>query len=266
VKYFRLLSIVGPRILWDFLFYINRYARHPERYPLEKRYKKVRALFQCIVKHLRLDISLQGLESLRELEKGDKCYLIVANHLSDLDPIFIVAYCEKPVSFVAKAETKKMPFIGKAVKAVDGVFMDRKDLRQSYEVLSLVQKRLESGYCSYLIFPEGTRNKQPAETPVAPYHPGSFHLAMAHDLPILPMALYGTFRGFKPHPDYRRLPIEWDLGKPLEKADYADFSTGDIAKKVHDWTDAKVALYKALDKDYFEKCYQKIPLKKGPVR
>lgn len=252
--------------MWDYTFYIWRYARHPEKTPLEKRYRRVRGLIVYVLDHFRLDWKVEDVEKLRALEKSDTKFLLVSNHLSDLDPLAIVYLCEKPISFVAKKETRKMPFIGTAVKAIDGLFMDRADLRQSFEVIQTVEERLHNGYCSYMIFPEGTRNRQPETTPVANFHAGSFKAAMAPSVPILPMAEYGTFRPFHSKPDYRRNPLEVTFYDPLMPADYQGLSSGELAQQVHDLLDQKVVLFKAEDKDFFDKGYEKVPLHKGPLR
>ena len=123
LKYPRVLFFCGFRLLWDYTFYLWRYARHPERTSIEARYARVRKLIHYILDHFRIDWKVEGIENLQALEKNNQCYLLVANHVSDLDPLAIVYLSEKPISFVAKKETRKMPFIGTAVKALDGYFM-----------------------------------------------------------------------------------------------------------------------------------------------
>ena len=145
LKYLRLVFTAGLRILWDWLFYILRYAKHPERYPLEKRYAKVHKLIVYVVDCYRVDFKVKGLEHLRRLEASDKPYLMCANHESNMDPIVMLYFCEKPISFVAKKETEKFPFVGKIIKSIDGLFMDRDDLRQSLRVMIELGKRLENG-------------------------------------------------------------------------------------------------------------------------
>ena len=121
-KYPRVLLLAGPRLLWDYTFYLWRYARHPERTPIERRYAVARRLVLFILKRFRVDWKVEGIDYIRELEAKNQCYLLTPNHMSDLDPLAILCLSEKPISFVAKKETRKMPFIGTAVKALDGYF------------------------------------------------------------------------------------------------------------------------------------------------
>jgi 1-acyl-sn-glycerol-3-phosphate acyltransferase len=264
-KYLRLVTQCGWKILWDFLFYIDRYARHPEKYPLEKRYAKVRSIIRFVLDHYRIDWKVEGLDYLRELEKNDQLYVVVGNHLSDFDPLGYIYWSEKPISFVCKKEIAKFPFIGNAVRACDGVFMDREDLRQELKVMIEVRNRLRAHKCSYMIFPEGTRNKKP-ETPMAPFKPGSFKLVTTTGIPLLPFSEFGTFRVFPKKPDYKRLPIEMTFYKPITKEEFADGDTVKLSNRVENFLRPEVERLRAEDKEFFDKGYQNIPMRKGPVR
>jgi 1-acyl-sn-glycerol-3-phosphate acyltransferase len=262
LKYPRLVLTVGPRILWDYLFFIWRYARHPEKYPLEKRYKKVRSLIVFVSKHFRLDWKIEGFEGIEELQRKKQKFLLVADHLSYYDPLAIVALCEEPISFVAKKEARKMPFIGTAIKAVDGIFLDREDLRQSLTAMRLVEKRLSEGYCSYMIFPEGTRNRHP-ENGIAPFHPGTFKAAVTTGVPMVVCTIYGTPYVFAKKPDYKRLPLEFTFLAPM---DVKGGQTTEIAPRIEALVANQYAIDEALSKDFFARGLEKVPLRKGKVR
>jgi 1-acyl-sn-glycerol-3-phosphate acyltransferase len=266
MKYPRVLLKCGFHLLKEFLFYVIPYARHPERYPLDDRYRRVRSLIVYVFDHFRVDSKIEGIENLRALEKNGQSFLLTCNHESDFDALAIIYYCEKPLSVIAKKETRGYPFIGTAIKAIDGLFMDRSDLRQSFEVIKTAQERIAKGYCSYLIFPEGTRNKEPVITPVAPYHPGSFKTATTPKCPILPVSMYGAFRMFKSHPDYKRNPLEISFMPSLSFTDYQGLTTQALATKVYEMTEKANEQQKKEDRSFFKHGYQKIPLKKGPVR
>jgi len=266
LKYPRVLFFCGFRLLWDYTFYLWRYARHPERTPIEVRYARTRKLVHYILDRFRIDWKVDGIENLRALEKNNQTYLLVANHMSDLDPLAVVYLSEKPISFVAKKETRKMPFIGAAVKALDGYFMDRSDLRQSFGVIHRVEERLKAGYCSYMIFPEGTRNKEPETTGVAPFHPGSFKAGMNSGVPILPLALYGSFRPFHSHPDYQRNPLEFTFFPALTREEYGNLPSTEVASKAQALVSHQVAVDKELDKTFLAEGKERIPLRKGAVR
>jgi 1-acyl-sn-glycerol-3-phosphate acyltransferase len=259
-KYIRLVAKCGWRILWDFTFYIWPYARHPERTPLEKRYKKVRSLIIYVLDRYRIDWHVKGLENLRALEKSNTKYLMVINHLSDLDPLAIVYWCEKPISFVAKKEIKHFPFISSAVEALDGVFLDRENLRQNVGAFQKVEQYISSGYCSVMIFPEGTRNRHP-EGETAPFHSGSFKPAYRTGCPILPLVMWGTERPFHASIDYKRYPVAFTFFKPIVKEEF-EANTPEEATKIRTMIVHEVYKLRYDDETFFLAGKENVPLPK----
>jgi 1-acyl-sn-glycerol-3-phosphate acyltransferase len=266
LKYPRLILQAGPRILWDFTRFVWRYARHPERYPLEVRYARVRSLIVHVVNCLRVDWKVEGFETIRSLESKGQKYLLVADHESALDALAVVYWSAQPICFIAKKETRRMPFVGTAIKAMGGFFLDRGDLRQSFGIMKEVEKRLAAGVCSFIIFPEGTRNKDPETKGLAPFHPGSLKPALTAKTPIVPLAIYGTFRVFSPFRDMRRFPVELAYFPPIGPEEAIKEGTAALAPRLGTLISAKVSEFEKEDAAYFEAGFQKIPLRKGPVR
>lgn len=266
LKYLRLVFTAGIRVLWDYLFYINRYARHPEKYPLEKRYKKIHDLVVYVVDHMRPDFKVKGHEYIEQLEKENKVFLAVANHQSNMDPIVMLYFCEKPISFVAKKETLKFPIVGKVIKSLDGFFLDRDDLRQTLKVMIDLSKRFEKGDLSYLIFPEGTRNKHLDEYLLAPYKPGALKAAKKAGVKILPLASWGNYRLLDRKYNKKRTPLEYTFFEPLDDEFVKSNDTDTICNKIFNMTLEEVAEFKKLDVEFFEKGYEKVPLRKGTLR
>lgn len=262
IKYLRLVFECGWRILWDFTFFIWPYARHPERTPIEKRYKKLRDLIIFVLDHYRIDWKVKGLENLRALEKKKQVYLLVADHLSDLDPLSLVYWSERPISFVAKKEIKHFPFIASAVRSLDGVFLDRSDLRQNVLAMKKVESYLEKGYCSVMIFPEGTRNRHP-EGPMAPFHPGSLKPAFRTGAPILPLAMWGTQHPFHPNTDYKRYPVQFTFFPAFYPKDFGKDTTIDLSGKIETLIASESYALRALESNYFLMDEEWVPLKKG---
>lgn len=256
LKYLRYIFRVVPRIVFDLLFYLNRYARHPEKYPLEVRYKRVRDLVCYVMARMRMDIKQKGLEDFRN-RKGS--FLLVSNHLSDMDPLIIIYMSEKPISFIAKKEVYKFPVIGKCVRAIDGIFMDRADLRQSAVCLKQCADRLKVGDLSYCIFPEGTRNKDP-KAPLLEFHAGSFKPANWAKVNVVPMAQYGTFRVLAKKPNPKRIPISISV---LPEQGFEAGST-QLAATCSKLIQDEVNLQIAYDEAFFKEGKEKASLRKLP--
>jgi 1-acyl-sn-glycerol-3-phosphate acyltransferase len=264
MKYLRLVLKVFWKALFYYTFYLWPYARHPSRYPLEVRYRRVRELLIFATNLYNIDWHIEGVEHLQELNKKKQCFLLVSNHLSDLDAMSAVYYCERPITFIAKKEAAAFPLIGTAIKAIDGVFLDRQDLRQNVRAMQKVEKNLADGVCSYLIYPEGTRNRFPlSET--ATFHPGSFKPAFKTNCPIICLATYGTQRPFHPNTDYHRYPLFMKFFAPLPIEDYSKYTTTDVSIWAHETIASEVYKMRARDAYFFLEDKEHISLRKGKV-
>ncbi|MBB6455369.1 1-acyl-sn-glycerol-3-phosphate acyltransferase [Salirhabdus euzebyi] len=116
--------------------------------------------------------------------------LIVANHQGNFDIMALLGYLEKPFGFIAKIETKKVPFARTWITCMHGIFIDREDRRQSVKAFKDGIETLKSGH-SLLIFPEGTRSKG---SQTLPFKSGSLRLATKAGVPIVPVAIDGTHK------------------------------------------------------------------------
>lgn len=248
-KYLRLILIVGFRILYDFLFYINRYARHPERYPFMARYNRIRNLIIKVNAAFGVDYNIKDFENFTNLD--GKCVLI-SNHLSDCDPLIFIAMSEKPLTFVSKQEAFKYPFVGKCIKALEGIPLDRENLRSQIEAVEQIVKVAKHGVPNVVIFAEGTRNKQPG-TPCLEFKGGSIKIAIKAEVPIVPVSLYGTFRVFSSKINIKKYPVFFDFFKPITPDDYKDIKSPQLASSIKEMVDEALQKNKKLDKEYIEK-------------
>ena len=171
-----------------------------------------------------------------------------------------IALSKKPVSFVAKIELTHTPFIGRVLKAIDCVFLDRGNLRQNLDALSIVEKRLKDGYCSYIIYPEGTRQKNPREK-MNQFHPGSIKMAFKSGVPLIAMAEYGTFRPFGGKHDYRRNFIQMHYFDPIYPEEMKDQGVADFALSVQNMLQAEIDAEREADDAYIlaKKYKEKLP-------
>lgn len=175
----------GTLIIWNYLSWIIRYSRHPEKYSIEVRYNRVRKLVLKLLK--RLNVVIKGENEY--LIQDNKIKMFTPNHQSLLDPLFLIALSEKPITFVAKIEVKKQPFVGRVMRILDGELVDRSDLRQQLGVLKKVSKSLANSQISWGIFPEGTRNKDLDNVLIGELHPGTFKIVLNNDIDLVPVVI-----------------------------------------------------------------------------
>lgn len=206
-----------------------RYSRHPEKYPIEKRFTKVQKLAKRVTNGLGGKIYVFGKENIDE--NVVSCYY--SNHYSAFDSALMVDVMEKPMAFVAKEEIRKFFILGRMTRVLGAQFIKRDDLKQSLKVMQTVQTELESAKINWLIYPEGTRNKD-SMAPVPEFHYGSFKAPMRAKVPIVPVAIYGTFRILKTKPEHNVYPMEVAFCKPIMPEEYENLSTKEVAKLVRD--------------------------------
>ena len=146
--------------------------------------------------------------------------LIVANHISYLDPLAILPLC--PAAPLAKSEVEAWPIVGSIGAALGVLFVKRDDGSARATVLRRMRRLFDSG-ASVLNFPEGTTRRDS----VGPFFRGSFGIAQHVRVPVVPVAIryrdptlaWCDGETFLPHyvqmAGRERVDVELAFGKPL---------------------------------------------------
>ena len=261
-KYIRVVFLLLPHILWNWPFFLA-YKRHPEKYPYQERYARVRRLVLRLIRAFHVDFHIENKELFLSLQKEKNSYLLVSDHMSLLDPVFFIYLSERPISFVAKKEVKKYPLIGTILQAIDGLYLDREDLRGSVAVIRSLENNLKEDQWDYGIFPEGTRRKEPL-TPSVSFHPGSFKAALLSERPVLIVAMYGTFRVLKKE-SWNRYPVEIRFIERIstKKEDLGEKGTVEIAAYSEAKIQETLIRFQKMDQEYEEKKLYRLRWKGG---
>ena len=112
--------------------------------------------------------------------------LYVANHISWLDIVLI--HSQRPVSFVAKSEIARWPFVGWLASQAGTIFHRRGSTDSLAVVMATVVERLKAG-TPVGVFPEGGSGHGDK---VGTFHARIFQTALDANVPVQPVALrYG---------------------------------------------------------------------------
>jgi 1-acyl-sn-glycerol-3-phosphate acyltransferase len=122
-----------------------------------------------------------------------RSFVIVANHESFCDILVLLAHLPMQVRFLAKRSVFRVPVLGWSIAAAGFIPVDRGDRSRGAETVEAALRRLSGGR-SVVIFPEETRTRT---GDLLPFKRGAAHLALKSGLPILPVALAGTYRVLK---------------------------------------------------------------------
>ncbi len=114
-------------------------------------------------------------------------YVVVSNHESFVD-ILLISHLPTEMKWMSKAEIMKIPLLGWMMRLVRDIRLDRNNTGSRSDALVQARQRLDSNV-SVMIFPEGTRSKSGE---MGDFHAGAFKLAIDAQVPVLPLAVYGT--------------------------------------------------------------------------
>lgn len=110
--------------------------------------------------------------------------IVVANHLSYLDPLVVAA--KIPCTAIAKSEVAGWPLLGRAIERLGVIFVRRGDPGQGAVTLRRALRALRGG-ATVLNFPEGSTTLGTGE--LLPFRRGIFGVARIAGVPVVPAAL-----------------------------------------------------------------------------
>jgi 1-acyl-sn-glycerol-3-phosphate acyltransferase len=162
-----------------------------------------------IFRTFALSAEVIGLEHLKNL----KSFVLVSNHQSLFDILAVFLLIPREMRFLAKREIRRVPLIGFTMERSQNIVIDRasggKAIRRALAVAN-------QGY-SICVFAEGHRF---SDNQVHDFNQGAAWLAIATQLPCVPMAISGTAevmpRGAKFAIPRRRIRIV--LSQPIATA------------------------------------------------
>jgi lyso-ornithine lipid O-acyltransferase len=163
--------------------------------------------------------------------------VIVANHVSYLDPLVVLA--SHPALPVAKEEVRRWPLIGPLCARAGVQFVGRSRTASGAAILRTMAHVLHEG-ASILNFPEGTTT---AGRQVLPPKPGCFGIARLARVPVVPAAIawesealsWTGGASFLPHyldvASRERIRVRLCWGEPIETSREA--TDPDLASRAH---------------------------------
>jgi 1-acyl-sn-glycerol-3-phosphate acyltransferase len=190
-------------------------------------YDIVRRALRHNFEHLN-DLDVQGLDHV----PSSGGVILASNHQSWLDVQVLVASCPRHVHFLAKEMFRTWPVLRHLIELSDSIFVRRGGDR---DALAETVQRLREGWV-VAVYPEGTipgeedkpRSLVEPETGLLRGKTGAVRLAMAAEVPIVPVGVSGTGRSFPPE-TYPRLellrppqptPITIRFGEPIRYDDH----------------------------------------------
>ena len=126
-------------------------------------------------------------------QEHDPC-VFIANHQSAVDVVVMLRVVPPSTRFVAKQELFSVPVFGWALAASGCVPIDRGNRTEAIRSLSVAARQIRDGR-SVVLFPEGSRSRDGS---LGPFKKGAFHLGVQAGVPVVPVAIIGSFDIFPP--------------------------------------------------------------------
>src|SRR5204862_7131816 len=138
-----------------------------------------------------------------------------SNHSSMFDIWALSLVLPGSTRFVAKHELTRVPVMGPAMLRAGHVTIDRFNRKRAFEAYERAAATIKSGI-STIVFPEGTRSRTGE---LLPFKNAPFGLAIAAQVPIVPVYVHNTFQ-IMPKGAWRlrSRPIRLLVGEPIPTA------------------------------------------------
>ena len=149
--------------------------------------------------------------------------VLALNHISHLDPLtcahFVYAW-GRIVRFLTKSELFDVPVVGRVVRSARQIPVYRLTSSASLSFAAAVEA-VRAGEC-VVVYPEGTLTRQPDLWPMTGKS-GAARIALAAEVPVIPVAQWGAHRILPPYTKRPRLlprkTISMTAGPPVSLED-----------------------------------------------
>jgi len=168
------------------------------------------ARFTLFTAGIKLDIS--GIENIPGNNSG---FVVISNHQGNFDiPVFI-ASLPFSAGFISKKELMNMPFLSSWMKALNCVFIDRNNPRDSRG--RLIDRINHQDKNPIFLFPEGTRSRGPE---MGAFRTGSLKLLFQNRIDVVPVTINGTYLCYEKHRNIRSGRVGVDIHPVLHATGY----------------------------------------------
>lgn len=191
-------------------------------------YRRVVSLYtESICKILGMKVHTRGLEKV----PTDGRFLLVCNHLYDLDPVVLYAYFQKSqLAFISKKENDGLFMVGKIMHPLMAQLIDRENDRAALKTILNCIDLIKRDEVSIAVFPEGYCSK---DHHLQPLRNGALKIATKAKVPIAVCTIQGTDRVVNNLKHLRRSPIELHLLDVIPAEALVGRTTADIGEQIY---------------------------------
>ena len=208
-------------------------------------YRKVTYRYaEAILPLLRMKVHTRGLE---QTPKEGR-FLLVCNHLFELDPVVLYAYFQQSqLAFISKRENNDMFIIGKLMHRLMAQLINRENDREALKTILKCVQLIQEDEVSIAVFPEGYISKNHH---LLHFRSGALKIATKAKVPIVVCTIQGTDKVLGNIKHLRSTPIELHLLGVVTPEEMQGRTATDIGEQIYQMMAADLGPdYAPLDAD-----------------
>jgi 1-acyl-sn-glycerol-3-phosphate acyltransferase len=194
-----------------------------------KFYRRMTYLYVDALKTvLGLKIVTKGLEK----TPRDTRFLLVSNHISDLDPVVLFYTLNKSqLAFISKRENDQKPFVGQIQRKILCQPINRENDREALKTILRCVQFIKEDKVSIGVFPEGYTS---LDGKLRHFRNGVFKIAQKANVPVVVCTVKHTRESMKSMFKLKGGYVEINLLDVISAEEVKALSTADLGQKVYE--------------------------------
>ncbi len=181
-----------------------------------------------VVVPLIMKIHTTGTENIPK----DGRFLLVSNHLFDLDPaVFLRCFPKDQLTFVSKRENQKMFLVGKYMHKLMCPLINRENDREALKAILRCIQILKDDLASVAVFPEGYIHKD--DRKLHHFRSGVFKIAQRANVPIVVCTLQNTQYIKSNLRRLKRTHVYMDLLEVIQPEQYQGMTAVELGNQIY---------------------------------
>ena len=154
----------------------------------DPKFRRFIQLYVDAVVRLTMRLHVSGREKL----PGEGRFLLVCNHLCDLDPpALLSAFPDSQLAFISKWENSRMPLVGQVMHRLMCQLINRENDREALKTILKCIQLIKQDEVSIAVFPEGYTSR---DGKLHHFRAGVFKIALKTGVPIVVCTIRGINR------------------------------------------------------------------------
>ena len=187
----------------------------------------VRMITEAAIPILQMRMTVTGLEQVPKQGR----FLLVCNHLNDLDPVVLLHYFRKQqLAFISKRQNTTMFLVGKIMHMIQCQLINRENDREALKTILKCVELIREDMASIAVFPEGYTS---VDHKFHKFRHGVFKIAQKTKVPIVVCTVSNTHKVFGNALRLKPTEVSLHLVKVLYPEEYAGLTTVELGERVH---------------------------------